>query len=295
MLNSLFKYVREYDFPEECGDALSEAYFVIGKNEKHEKELRFISNFRREEDDFLPFNELTKRVENLSKETGIHVYTLWLLVFILMSDKFFHDSMRLHGSMKVLEYSMYDLKYKAVECHLVKGVWGNFVSSWSYGFFTFKLFGFSALQFEPIEASKDFDVNGRIIKKGTKLLSVHIPRREKHLNEQEVEQNFKEVIKFFKLDDPIFYCHSWLLFPKNKNMISSDSHIRHFIDLFTLIETYEAPNYSEMWRLFDMEINENNLDTLPANTSFRRGYIQLMKNKEKTGGGVGIYIPSFKD
>ncbi|MCQ3035516.1 MAG: hypothetical protein MJ248_04820, partial [Bacilli bacterium] len=96
-------------------------------------------------------------------------------------------------------------------------------------------------------------------------------------------------------DDSIFYCHSWLLFPKNKEMLSINSHLRHFIDLFTLIETYEAPNYSEMWRLFDMEIDENNLDTLPANTSFRKGYINLMKNKEKTGGGVGVYIPEFKD
>ena len=291
MLNYLKSFLVNYQFPTECSNALVDAYNILEMKDKIKELARVVNLYKLEEEP--QYEELALEVEKLSKDSSVHVYTLWLIVLILMS-KTLHDRYRsLSYPDYIFDYSMLDIRYKAVECHLVKGIWGNFVSSWEYCFFKMNLFGFNSLQFEPIKLEKDYEADGNKVKQGESLLSVHIPRREKHLDEKEVERDFELAKEFFKdkVDHLFFYCHSWLLFPKNKEILSSSSHLRHFIDLFTLLDTYEAPNYSEMWRLFDMEIDENNLDSLPTNTSFRRGYVELMKNKEKTGGGVGIYIP----
>ena len=291
MLAYINSFLDKYEFPFECKKEVNESFNILQKEAKIDELTKLINVYQINTQP--SFKELNTLVEEFANTTSVHIYEIWLIIFILMSKPLFERYKQLNYSEDMFTYAMYDIKYKAIECSLVKKMWGNFVPSWEYGFFTFQLYGFNTLQFEPIKADKNYQVNGVTIKKGETLLSVHIPRREKHLDENEVQHDFKLAMEFFKnkVDHLIFFCHSWLLLPRNKEMLSKDSHLRHFIDLFTIIETYEAPNYSEMWRLFDMEIDENNLDALPSNTSFRRAYIQLMKNKEKTGGGVGIYIP----
>ena len=51
----------------------------------------------------------------------------------------------------------------------------------------------------------------------------------------------------------------------------------------------EFEDYNDAWRLFDMQVNKENLDELPQDTSLRRQYVELMKRGEKTGHGYGLF------
>ena len=87
----------------------------------------------------------------------------------------------------------------------------------------------------------------------------------------------------------VFVCHSWLLFPKNLEILREGSNLREFVNDYDVIETGTYDNYSETWRLFDTEYTEDH-SKLPADSSFRRGYIDLMNKGEKTGWGYGVYV-----
>ena len=63
----------------------------------------------------------------------------------------------------------------------------------------------------------------------------------------------------------------------------------------TSFNTYEIfeegtyPDYKEIWRLFDMDYT-GNPDDLPADSSLRRAYINLIRSQEPTGWAEGIYV-----
>ena len=60
------------------------------------------------------------------------------------------------------------------------------------------------------------------------------------------------------------------------------------MDDFDVFTSGEYSNYSEIWRLFDTEY-DGDPDHLPANTSLRRAYVDLIRRGEKTGWGKGVF------
>ena len=94
----------------------------------------------------------------------------------------------------------------------------------------------------------------------------------------------------FPGEDIAFVCNSWLLFPRHLEMLSERSNIRRFISDYEIISSGEYASYGEVWRLFDVMYN-GNADDLPADTSLRRAYVDLIRRGERTGWGRGIFIP----
>lgn len=103
----------------------------------------------------------------------------------------------------------------------------------------------------------------------------------------------KMAADFFKdefKDRPIvFVCWSWLLFPRNKEVLSESSNLYAFVSDFDVFFSEEYPDYSEVWRLFDVNY-DGNVDHLPQNTSLRRAYADWIRNGVKTGFGYGVYV-----
>ena len=98
---------------------------------------------------------------------------------------------------------------------------------------------------------------------------------------------------FFKqrygVKDVVFACHSWLLYPANKTMLSPSSNLYSFMSRFDVIDVQEDTEYKEAWRLFDKDY-DGDPDDLPQDTSLRRAYAQRIKEGKPLGVALGVWV-----
>lgn len=135
------------------------------------------------------------------------------------------------------------------------------------------------------------------IKRGIPLkmyvLSVHIPRTGNRLEKESVDEAYRRASEFFKkkynLKKIVFTCFSWMLYPKNLEILKPTSNIYKFISDYKIIDVKHYEDYSDVWRLFDMDY-AGDPDALPADTSLRRAYIDIIKKGGKLGCGYGVYV-----
>ena len=69
------------------------------------------------------------------------------------------------------------------------------------------------------------------------------------------------------------------------------SNLEYFKERFEIIHThlYEKGDYSEMWRLFDMDYT-GNLNDFPGDSSLRRAYKQYLLDGGQVGEGYGVFF-----
>ena len=283
-MNYLNKIIKELSFNEEAKKEILKAYSLI-KDKNDIK--RILKQYKNENVDFTKLMYAWRAIL-----TKYHIETKIgdLLFCLLLCEKLEKLYQKHHLSHTLFIETMKDLRYKAVECKLVKKKWGLFVTPWYGSFFKLKLFSFGRLEFEV----STFIVNYRNLKMGDPCLSVHIPRNNQRLDIKEVHKSISRAKKFFKpyfKDYILFSCNSWLLYKKTLEFAGKNSNIYRFSKLFKIIANYQAPNNVEMWRLFDDEVT--NLNKLKADTSLRRKYLNYLKKGGKTGLGVGYFIYRF--
>ena len=189
-----------------------------------------------------------------------------------------------------------DLKYKALECILIKKVWGTFVANWYVHFTECKIVAFGRLQFEEKLFGRVATVKGIEMNENTPILSVHIPTTGTPLDRESFSKSYAKAVEFFKdryfHGEPVkFFCASWLLFPRHKEMLKPNSNILDFASDYELVSRGENADYNGAWRIFDCQIDPDNLSSLPEDNTMRRAYKALMLRGEKTGSGTGVYIP----
>ena len=289
-------YLREFmdifSYPEEAKSVLVEAYNTLERHKEAKKSFDELL-CRYKEDKMCDFLELLQSMKQVSVLAGVHEYTGNMLLLICMSETLarYYDDAGIDRDVFVT--SMYDLKWKLIECQCVHGVWGTFVPTWYRGFFQMQLFGFEKLQFELISFKREYERDGMKLNPDSIVLNTHIPRTGTKLDEESLRKSYRNGAAFFKkhfgIELPVFVCHSWLLFPKNKEILYPESNLLRFVSDYELYDWGEYDDYREVWRLFDV-MYDGNVDHLPQNTSFRRGYAQWIRTGQKTGWGYGIYI-----
>ncbi len=231
-------------------------------------------------------------VKQIAENNNISPYTAYMLLFICMSPILKRKYTQIGISDKIFFDTMHDLRFKLEECRLIHGKCGTFVPTWYKGFFEMRIFALGRLQFEINHTWFDCAVDGIVIPKGTKVLSVHIPRTNTRLEHSLVIDSYRQAAEFFKEEfdgDIIFICNSWLLYPWNRTILNDGSNLAQFYDDFTIVSSGEYQNYSEVWRLFDC-LFDGNPDNLPNDTSLRRAYIERIKSGEPIGHGTGVII-----
>ena len=294
MLSYLETFFNEFDFPQDSREFLTDAYVQLAKNDKANKFLTQAAETYRK--DFnCDYLDMLENCKLIAEETAIHEYTVSLLLYICLT-KYSKKHYEKHGYSEELWHNTFvDLRYKLIECKLIKGIHGTFVARWISGFFALTRFGFKRLQFEISEAKRDYKYANKEIKANDPVINVHIPRTGTPLTPAEVEKDFKAAAEFFKdsfKNSPVaFACHSWLLFEKLKDFLNAKSNIVAFMNKFDIIFTdyLEAGNYNQVWRLFDVDYKDS-LDNLPEDTSLRRAYKQYLKDGGKWGAGYGIFF-----
>lgn len=235
--------------------------------------------------------EILARAKKVAEITGIHTYTVELLVYILLTRRLKEVYIEQNIDLEIFRYSVLDLKWKLEECKLVKGIRGSFVAWWFSGFFSLDRFALGRLQFEIVTLEYDYDKNGIKIQKGvTRALNVHIPRTGTPMDKESCDASYAWAREFYKDrlgNECYFVCHSWLLYPENKNLVSPHTNTYRFMSEFDIVD-WGVNEGTSLWRLFDTD--ELDPDKLPCDSSLRRAYVEHLKKGGKVGWGAGIKI-----
>lgn len=284
----------EFDFPKESHPVILNSYDKVMSCELSSKMLgELLSEFEKTNDAKpLCSRELMKEAY---ENAGVHPFEGALVPILILAvglRKRYKDA-----GYSELMYSgvVSDIKYKLIECHLVKGIWGTFVSPWFARFFDMSRFCFGKLQFETVEFKHDYEKDGIRLTPESLVINVHIPRTGGRLEPESKNASYEEAAKFFGEKfgiAPIFRCHSWLLFQKHKEIMKNGSNLLAFINDYEIIDEGIYEDYTEVWRLFDTDYTGDPA-ALPADSSLRRAYIELMLRGEPTGWAEGIYIYSI--
>lgn len=292
MREYLSLYFEEFDYPQEARTAFEEAYDTVCASA--ETGNRFEALLKMYEDDVnCDMNRMIDEAGAIAEAAGVHEYTMKLLLFICMS-RTLREYYRMEGlDEEIWHTCMLDLKYKLIECRLVYGVWGSFVAGWFVGFFRLTRFGFGKLQFELIPFGRHYRREGLKLLPESNVVNIHIPRTGGRLDGESLKASYDLAAAFFKerygLKQVVFSCSSWLLFPRNLEVLSPDSNLRRFITGFEIVNQGEYADYKQVWRLFDTEYT-GDADALPQDTSFRRAYADWIRRGERTGWAHGVFV-----
>lgn len=290
--NTMQSFMADYEYPAEAQTEIVNAFSsAFADKTAFENMQNYLSAY--EQDCEKGVLEMQALCRVRAEKTQINVYPVYMSTLILLAE-----IAKKHYAEKGVSEDMWkknftDFRYKLYECKLVKGVWGNFVPDWNIRFFNVSRFTFGKLQFEIEKFGRTYDKNGVSLCAESKVINVHIPRTGKRLSPKDVDEACENAAAFFKekygIEQTVFVCHSWLLYPENKKMLQETSNLYSFISRFDIVDWEEYKDYKEVWRLFDTEYNPD-LTKMPADTSLRRAYIERMQKGEKTGCGYGVFV-----
>ena len=291
MKKYFYEYIKRYD--QKAIDSLATAFDKLYSKEfellvsEYEKDINF------------DYKSAIKKVEKLGQSNGVSEYQskfVYCLCLTNQMQKYYEQS---GYTREFFEDNIKDFDYKMEECRLVKGEYGCFCSEWFEGHFNLTRFKLGRLQFEVRRFPKIIPEITNYVGQGVELdtvspmINVHIPRSGERLSDDMVKDSFYRAKEFFadefKGKPIVFCCLSWLLYPKNEHLMKDGSNLKNFFQLFDVVKSGEYDDYSECWRLFDMDFT-GNVDDLPEDSSLRKAYKELMNRGEKTGWGFGICV-----
>ena len=294
MIEYVLSFMNELGFDKEAVASLSADIEKIYANEDA-KALFAGAVDDYERDIHSNYTELREAAKRAGEIVGVHTYSAELLLFICFS-KHLRELYRLRGiSDRIWFDSMSDLKWKLWECKAVKGIWGSFVAGWFPGFFNLTRFALGRLQFEIVDFDGEYEKNGKALKKGDKVINVHIPRTLTPLDKESRDDAYAQAAEFFRdMTDgaPIaFVCSSWLLYPEAEKILPAHSNIRGFMADYDMIRSKVngEGEYGDMWRLFDMDFT-GDLNDYPEDSSLRRAYKKFLLDGNRTGSGYGVFF-----
>lgn len=290
MTGYLGTFLDQFDYPEEAKDFLVKSLAAIN-SDRTAKDAFDAAVGRYESDHLCEFGSLFRENGVISDAAGVPVFTVDLLILIALSEELKALYVKENIDLSVWHNSMCDLLYKCIECRLVYGIWGTFVTWWFDEFYRLNRFGLGRLQFESARLGSEYKKNGVTLTPDSTVINVHIPRTGTRLDADSRADSYRLAADFFRERmelDSVFMCESWLLFPRHLEICSGTSNIRGFMSDYDIIESGYYDGYAECWRLFDMLTDD--ISKLPADTSLRRSYIDMMKRGEPVGWGKGVFV-----
>jgi hypothetical protein len=290
MREYVLTFMSKYGFNADCIDFTIKIYDEI-MAKKSEEFTQIITPYLKNKN--ADVVNIYESVQAMANSIGVNEYSAWLVLYLCLSKRLKEYYVENNISLDVYDTTIQDIKYKANECYAIYGTWGIFVPFWMVGFFALTRFGLGRLQFEIKKFNREYEKNGVSLGKDDNVINVHIPRTQTRLDRVSLDDAYQKAKDFFKdyfVDKhTVFVCHSWLFYPKNKEVLKPTSNIYSFVSDYDIIESKEYSDYSEVWRLFDVHYN-GNVEDLPQDTSLRRAYAEWIRNGTPTGEGYGVYV-----
>lgn len=120
-------------------------------------------------------------------------------------------------------------------------------------------------------------------------IKIHIPSGER-LIEQDVKLSIEnsriEIKKYFNLENPDYYCSSWLLSPVINQIVDNNSNISKFYNMFEILE--EKDGIEDILNFVFNVKDCNNYTKLEEKTSLQKQVKQLLLKNENLTIGVGV-------
>lgn len=154
---------------------------------------------------------------------------------------------------------------------------------WGIYFVNLKIIEVGRLQYEFIEFNP---INENEYKR---CIKIHIPSGEKldiYKVKESLKGSKKEIRKYFKIDEPEYFCTSWLLSKQIRKLVDDNSNIALFYELFDVIEREDATN-DLLNFIFDLK-DCTDFSILPENTSLQKRVKELLLTNIKINVGLGV-------
>lgn len=285
-------FMDKTDFPEEakaevfrCGELLVQT----GQEKALDGAVEFYY------DNNLDVNLVEPMIQSIGEESGINPYTVWLLFLIQASQPAIKAYLEKGIPEDIVWDTFSDVKFKLLECKNVHGVWGNFVAHWYHLFFSCDIVKLGRMEYESTtyDGKEPYESNGIIVKPGDPVKSVHIPSSGEPFDKASRLASYKQAYEFFKDElhggPLVCVCHSWLLYPENREILSPSSNIVSFMGDFDVRESGILEDFPDAWRVFGGDAQKPTAQ-LPENTSMQRSFKNWLLVGKKTGFGFGIMI-----
>lgn len=204
--------------------------------------------------------------------------------------------------------TMSDIKIWIDDHRARTGEDGLYELHWIMHHMNLNIFKIGRLQYQKLFwfFKTPYDKNGVKISFGDKIINMHIPRGEK-LDIEACEKSLQMAKEFFAEYFPEFpndkyMCHSWLLYPHNKDFMPDGSNILKFAKMFDIVEEKETPQQTYLWlygvKLKNPDLMKNKKETgnygfveiLPKKTSLQKSTVEYIKNGGKFGDALGVII-----
>lgn len=277
----------------EFPDAARETFLSLDKKMNQVQTDQLNSLVNQFMDEQISIDPILTELNSMSNEICISNYTLHFF-FLLKCSGILYERYQENGLAENIYWdTIFDLKYKLIECQDVYGVWGTFVAKWYPGFLNMTRFALGRFQYEEVEfPHEQYIKDDIVVKKGDKVINMHIPSSGPMTKEIRMN-SYKAAYEFFrsKLNGkPLaVVCDSWLLYPEHEKFLPQNSNILDFMHDFEIISFKESNTFQEAWRIFG-ENHDLPPEKLPANTSLQKAYAKRLINGEKTGSGYGILL-----
>lgn len=233
-------------------------------------------------------------VDEIAGQSGLSPYTVWML---LLMEAARPQLMLLREQGEDEQYywdTFADLRYKALECKEIHGVWGTFVAFWYPIFFTGDIVKLGRLEFETYKYhGEPTTVAGVSIAPSDFVLNIHIPSSGEPFTRAARMGSYRKAYEYFaqqRNGKPLVcVCHSWLLNPEYAAVLPETSNFADFQRDFAGI-TYEAEDsFEDAWRLFGHDHDKPTAE-LPERTSMQRAFKKFFLEGGKPGCGRGILV-----
>ncbi len=157
-----------------------------------------------------------------------------------------------------------------------------------------RIYRLGNLEFEIYGAPCDMEIDGKSLKKGETCIAVHIPRGVP-FGEELCEDAYARAREFFEkyynMENIIFLCNSWLLYPWLSEVLPETSSIVKFQKKFKILQVNEN-NVGSVW-LFQNGVGgagDIDIEALPEDTSLHRAAKKRLLEGKKIGTALGIRL-----
>lgn len=283
--------MEEYDFPQQAIMSISSVFDKIDKSDGKFILKEMVGDYQNSCD--INYDNLLVKIKEMSTMSGVCLYECILVTFLS-----FVEELKKYYRLKGYSYDVYQetvrgIKYKMQECYDLHGIYGATCGLGFSIYFSLKRFGIGILQFEVVDFNRTATINGITLVPTDKVINVHIPKSDKPFTKELRLDAYKKAKEFFKSyfkgkEKVPFYCNSWLLFNKHREILKPTSNLMAFMDEFTMFNQYEYSDYSETWRVFNKIFTR--IEEMPQKTSLQKAYVSFIKEGQKTGAGEGVFF-----
>ena len=238
------------------------------------------------------WDAIVPHMDRLHACSGLH--TVDFLFLMAASERLRADYKAAGLSDALFWDTIADLKYKLIECRDVYGIWGTFVAFWHPWFYTMRRFKLGRLQYEaiPFKNGAPVTLGGYTVQPGDTVYNMHIPSCGP-LNREVRFASYKKAYEFYKKDlggkPMVFVCHSWLLYPGNREILPETLNMVDFLNDFYIYESQADDVFHDKWRVFGKDFEKPDSE-LPEDTTQRRCFKRWLLAGKKTGSGAGIFL-----